>query len=361
MNTFLTQKQRGTFQNIVLKWFKDNQRDLPWRQEYNPYHVWISEIMGQQTQMERVATYFTHWMQRFPTVEAVATAREQDILKTWEGLGYYSRARNIQKTAQLLMERCSGSIPGNQNELLNLPGIGPYTASAILSIAFQQPYPLIDANVERVVARLADIATPLKDRSTRNLVKEVVDSIFYQDDPRSWNQALMEFGALQCRPRKPDCPVCPLRSMCLSRKRGIVHERPVPTKKAKKIAITMACALLRKDDLFFIQQRLPDDIWGGLWEFPGGRVEPGETPEQAVIREVQEETEWVVSEPVPFQSVVHHFTQYRVTLHSFWCKLPETLPPPVLHAASTSTWVPVEELSKYPYPSGHKKLIQLLQ
>jgi len=360
MHAFIAQKQLPAFHRMLLKWFTTHQRDLPWRNGYDPYQVWISEIMGQQTQMDRVATYFTRWMKHFPTVEAVAKAPEQDVLKVWEGLGYYSRARNIQKAARLIQETCNGHIPQSRNALLALPGIGPYTSSAILSIAFAQPYHLIDANVERVVARLADIDTPLKQPATRKVLVELVDFIFYPQDPRSWNQALMEFGALQCRPKTPDCDTCFLNRFCLSYKRGTVAERPVAGKKEKRIDITMACAILRQGDLFFIQQRMPDDIWGGLWEFPGGRLEDGETPEQAAIREVREETEWLVSQPVFFRSVVHYYTKYRVTLHSFWCKLPEPLPPPVLHAATDFAWVPLEQLGTYPYPSGHRKLIQLL-
>ena len=162
-----TESQQQSFQYQLLNWFHIHKRSLPWRDDYIPYHVWISEIMGQQTQMERVADYFSRWIDRFPSVASVAAAPERDILKLWEGLGYYSRARNIQKTAQLLMEEYHGEVPASHKDLLSLPGIGPYTAAAILSIGFNQPWPLLDANVERVFSRLADIDKPLKEKDTR--------------------------------------------------------------------------------------------------------------------------------------------------------------------------------------------------
>ena len=356
-----TESQQQSFQYQLLNWFHIHKRSLPWRDDYIPYHVWISEIMGQQTQMERVADYFLRWIDRFPSVASVAAAPERDILKVWEGLGYYSRARNIQKTAQLLMEEYLGEVPASHKDLLSLPGIGPYTAAAILSIGFNQPWPLLDANVERVFSRLADIDKPLKLKDTRKELENMADELLYHKDPRNWNQALMEFGALVCTPKKPTCSLCPVHSFCLACKRDTVDWRPVPRKKKAIIEITMACGILCRDNLFFIQQRLDDDIWGGLWEFPGGRLLENESPEQAVIREVAEETEWQVINPVPFQSVVHHYTRYRVTLHSFWCQLPQTPMQPVLHAATDAAWVTLQELSEYPYPAGHRNLVQLLQ
>lgn len=348
-------------QQHLLAWFREHQRPLPWRAGYDPYHVWISEIMGQQTQMERVAEYFSRWIEQFPTVEAIVRASERDILKAWEGLGYYSRARNIQRTAGLLMEAHEGRVPATRQALLELPGIGPYTSAAILSIGFNQPVPVLDANVERVFARLADIDTPLKEAGTRRQLEALAETLLYREDPRHWNQALMEFGALVCTPKNPDCPHCPVRMDCVAFARGTVSERPVPRAKKQLIDITMACAILRRGELFFIQQRKADDIWGGLWEFPGGRLEDGETPEQAVVREVEEETEWQVSNPVPFHTVVHYYTRYRVTLHSFWCELSDDPGAPVLHAANDAAWTKLSLLSEYPFPAGHRKLVERLQ
>lgn len=344
----------------LLAWFKIHQRPLPWRTTYDPYHIWISEVMGQQTQMERVVLYFLRWIDRFPDIRSVARADEQEILKAWEGLGYYSRARNIRKAALALVGAGRTEIPNDQKQLLALPGIGPYTAAAILSIAFNQPCPLKDANVERVFARLADIDQPVKKRSTQKHLEQMAAELLDRDHPRSYNQALMELGALVCTPKKPDCPACPLGSHCRALHADTVEFRPLPVIGKKKIDILMACGILSRGDQYFIQQRLPDDIWGGLWEFPGGRLEEGETPEEAARREIEEETGWHVADLQPFKTVVHHYTHYRVTLHGFLGRVPEAAPEPILTAATRSAWAPLHRLADYPYPAGHRQLVAAL-
>lgn len=349
------------FRQRLLDWFAIHQRPLPWRKTYIPYHVWISEIMGQQTQMERVTVYFERWITLFPDIAAVAAAPEQTVLKAWEGLGYYSRARNIQRAARQLVATTNGEIPIQYQQLLDLPGIGPYTAAAILSIAFNQPYPLLDANVERLFARLADIDAPLKLSSTKKRLTAMAASLLHRGYPRNFNQALMELGALVCTPKKPDCTNCPVQPHCSALLADTVDLRPLPAARQQRIDITMACGIIRNGPLYFIQQRLADDIWGGLWEFPGGRLKEGETPVQAAIREIEEETGWQVSNPSPFSTVVHHYTRYRVTLHSFLYDLPLPVIEPNLTAATQYAWVSLSQLSDFPFPSGHRKLVNMLQ
>lgn len=349
------------FRQCLLAWFAEHQRPLPWRERYRPYEVWISEIMGQQTQMERVAQYFRRWMERFPDLTSVATAPEQAILKAWEGLGYYSRARNIQRAARQLIEAGCDDIPADQHRLLALPGIGPYTAAAILSIAFNRPVPLRDANVERLFARLADIDRPLKQTATQKCLATLAHSLLDPMHPRDFNQALMELGALVCTPKKPVCALCPVQHHCRAYRADTVEFRPLPTGKQTKIDILMACAILQHQGKFFIQQRLSEDIWGGLWEFPGGRLEEGEQPRQAAIREVAEETGWQVTDLAPFETVVHHYTRYRVTLHGFLGELTAPPVPPALAAAQQYAWVCLEDLAQYPYPAGHRLLVAALR
>lgn len=349
------------FRRRLLAWFEQHQRPLPWRGTYEPYHVWVSEIMGQQTQMERVAQYFRRWIDRFPDITSVAEAPEQAILKTWEGLGYYSRARNIQRAARQLLAAGTAEIPADYDALLVLPGIGPYTAAAILSIAFNLPFPLRDANVERLFARLADIDRPLKQTATQKRLAAMAQTLLDRDVPRLYNQALMELGALVCTPKNPACSLCPVRMHCRALKADTVEFRPLPTERQKKIEITMACGILFRHGRIFVQQRMADDIWGGLWEFPGGRLEEGETSLEAAVREIAEETGWQVPELAPFKTVVHHYTRYRVTLHGFIGKLDAPLGEPVLSAAQQYAWVPVARLNDYPYPAGHRMLVAALQ
>ncbi len=345
----------------LLDWFAVHQRPLPWRKTYTPYQVWISEIMGQQTQMERVAQYFLRWMERFPDLAAVAAAPEQTILKTWEGLGYYSRARNLHQTAIRLIAEGADDIPSDFHQLLGLPGIGPYTAAAILSIAYNQPYPLLDANVERLFARLADIDRPLKQTTVKKKLTAMAETLLDRDHPRQFNQALMELGALICTPKKPGCAHCPLQPHCRAHRSDTVEFRPLPSSKQKKIDITMACGIIHRGSEVFIQQRLADDIWGGLWEFPGGRLEEGEPPLQAALREIHEETSWQVEAPVFLATVVHHYTRYRVTLHGYLCTLPPPWTEPVLTAASQYAWASLDQLQHYPFPAGHRQLVAALQ
>ncbi len=344
--------------SALLSWFSRHERDLPWRRTYDPYHVWISEIMLQQTQMERVVTFFNSWMEKFPTLSAVAAADKNEILKAWEGLGYYTRARNIHKTAKILAQNHDHRLPSTPQQLLALPGIGPYTAAAILSIAYNLPYPVIDANVERVFARLCDIGTPIKHTTAQTQLKKLAHSLLTDADPRIFNQALMEFGALVCTPKNPQCKSCVLQTYCLAHRLDVVGERPIPGRRQKSISIDMACGILHHEGLFFIQQRQDDDVWGGLWEFPGGRIKKGESPEEAMIREVREETDFAVTDVRYFKTVIHHYMHYKVTLHGFFCSLAQPDIIPNLQAAQCYTWAPFPTLTTYPFPAGHRKLIE---
>ncbi len=346
------------FRDRILHWFATHQRDLPWRQTYEPYHVWVAEIMGQQTQLERAAAYFRRWINRFPDIRAVAGASEQEILKAWEGLGYYRRARNLQRAARQLLADHEGEIPADYQALLALPGIGPYTASAIVSIAFNESRPVLDANVSRVLARVADIDQPIRCQAVQKALNRLLWELVPTDGGRDFNQALMELGALVCTPAKPDCEQCPVSGLCRARRVDSVDLRPVTGRKVGRIRIEMACGIIIREGRIFIQQRLGDDVWGGLWEFPGGRLAEGETPEAAARREIHEETELQVGPLYHVATVQHGFTRYQVTLHGFLCQLTSSAATPVLHAAQEFFWVTPAELSRYAFPAGHRKLIE---
>jgi A/G-specific adenine glycosylase len=344
----------------LLDWFSRHKRDLPWRETYSPYHVWISEIMLQQTQMERGVDYFKRWIARFPDLDSLATAQQDEVLKLWEGLGYYSRARNLHKAAQIVMDQHGGTLPSSTEALLALPGIGPYTARAIASIAFQQDECVVDANVERVVSRLHDIEQPIKSRQAQEDVGKFALRLLPKGQARDFNQALMEFGSLVCSPRNPACAGCCLAGFCLARKNGVQEERPVIVKTPSPIYISMATGVLIHDGRILTQKRKADDIWGNLWEFPGGVVETEETPGQAVVREYLEETGLIVNHPEPIASFRHSFTRYRVTLHAFRVTLlsnPEEL---TLKDAQEHRWAGWSEIMKLAFPAGHRKLVRHL-
>jgi len=349
------------FQNALLRWFHSHKRDLPWREKYEPYHVWLSEIMLQQTQMERGVAYFLRWINRYPDVSSIAESSIDEILKYWEGLGYYARARNLHKAAILICNDHSGIIPGSYEELLKLPGIGPYTASAVASIAFGENIAVVDANVERVFARIFDIDRPLKSKGVHKKITDLAGRLLVKGQARDFNQALMDLGGIICTPKNPDCGNCPVADQCLAYNGNFVDDRPVLTKQTQQIHIEMATGMLVKNGTVFIQQRNDDDIWGGLWEFPGGRLEPGEMPEQTVVREYDEETGFTVEICNKITTVVHYFTKYKVTLHCYLCKLRQDSMLPQLTAAQKYHWVTGDQLGNYGFPAGHRKMIEFIR
>ncbi len=348
------------FQQAILKWFAIHRRPLPWREDYTPYRTWIAEVMMQQTQMDRGVVYFQRWMERFPDIASVAVAPEEDLLKAWEGLGYYRRVRNIQAAARAVMERHGGVFPEDHAAILALPGIGPYTAGAIASTAFNQEIPCVDGNVERVLSRVFNIATPVRQEPARGRILRLARDLIPTGQARDFNQALMELGALVCR-KTPACPDCPLRETCESRRLGIAETRPVPPPRAAIIRVDMAAGVLTCGGRVFVQRRKQGDVWGGLWEFPGGCVEPGEKPEQAVVREWREETGFATRVVKPLEVIRHAYTNHRVTLHAFLLELEDSAewpPPPVLTEAEAWQWLPIENIADIPLPAPHRKLAE---
>lgn len=350
-----------SFRSSLLRWFRRNGRPLPWRSTYHPYHVWLSEVMLQQTQMDRGVAYFNRWLLRFPDVQSVAEATSSEVLKIWEGLGYYARGRNLHKAARLLVTQHNGELPETYEELLQLPGIGPYTAAAIASIAFNQDIPVVDANVERVFARLFDIEKPLKSKGVHGEIVDLAEKLLPKGEAREFNQALMDLGGLICTPKNPDCAICPVASHCKAYLGNFVEDRPIKKAKQPLVEIEMSTGLLLHEGHIFIQQRLDNDIWGGLWEFPGGRLKEEESPEEAVVREYREETGFTVEVCSKVTTVIHFYTQYRVILHCFRCRLKQESKLPDLQAAQAYHWVADDQLDNYGFPAGHRKFIEYMK
>ncbi|KAF1076029.1 A/G-specific adenine glycosylase [Halodesulfovibrio sp. MK-HDV] len=353
--------QYPAFSKNLLSWFSSNKRALPWREDYAPYRVWVSEIMLQQTQMERGVAYFHRWMQALPDVTAVAEAHEDTLLKLWEGLGYYSRVRNLHKAAKIIAAEHDGVFPEAHADIRALPGIGDYTAGAIASIAFNQDVICVDANVERVFSRIFDIDTPVKQKHNMAFIRETVAAMLPSGHAREFNQAIMELGALVCS-KKPHCHRCPLQTYCEAYHLGIPQERPVPTAKKGIQHIDVATGFLMHKGKIYIQKRPNFGVWAGFWELPGGSVEEGEAPEEAVVREFMEETEFPVKIEDKIIVVKHGYTTYRVTMHCYFLTFTgEHTPEPVLHAATAYQWVNMDELDTVTLPAGHRKLLDHLQ
>ncbi len=354
----------------LLPWFAKHARPLPWRGQKDAYKIWISEVMLQQTQMERGVAYFQRWMQRFPSIAHVASASEEAILHAWEGLGYYSRARNIHKAAKIIVQKHGGIFPHNLQDIHALPGIGPYTAGAIASIAFGYELPCIDANVERVLARVFDLDSPVKQEPAASRIRALALELAMavpKAHIRAHNEAMMELGALVCR-KKPLCTTCPIQHLCESHRLGITQERPVPGKRAAITPLNVVTGVLKVQDTdtkkIFVQKRLPEGAWAGLWEFPGGRIEEGESPEEAIVREFYEETGFEVAIVQKYCIIKHGYTTYRITLHCFeltLCKPQKPiLPQPTLTAATAYLWASLEDITALALPAAHRKLADTL-
>lgn len=273
----------------LLAWFDERSRDLPWRQTRDPYKIWVSEIMLQQTRVETVRPYYKAWMAAFPTVEDLARAELDDVLHLWQGLGYYRRARTLHRAARELVEERAGATPTTYTSWLEVPGVGTYTAGAISSIAFDEVVPAVDGNVLRVLSRLFDDDGDIASAATRRRFEEVAALLVDPVRPGDFNQALMELGATICMPRRAECLLCPVNDLCAVRGTGRELELPIKSKKQKQRPEKRSAVLYRRGDEFLVVQRKQDGLLGGLWEFPLYREVPAgfiDEPSQATITHI---------------------------------------------------------------------------
>jgi A/G-specific adenine glycosylase len=303
--------------------------------------------MLQQTRVETVIPYFERWMACFPTIKALAEANLQDVLAAWEGLGYYSRARNLQRAAQIIMTEYSGELPAHVPSLLKLPGIGHYTAGAISSIAFGLDEPALDGNIRRVMARLFDVSLPERSKEGEQRLWDLARQYLPAGRAGDYNQALMDLGATLCTPHAPKCPVCPLVNVCQSHQLGNQSERPVRAARSISPHYTVTAAVIRRGDLVLIAQRHHNGLLGGLWEFPGGKLQPDEHLASCLQREIREELGVDVQVDEALGIYRHAYTHFRVTLHAFMCNLSDGVQPQALEHLDLR-WVVVNELSNYP-------------
>jgi A/G-specific adenine glycosylase len=302
--------------------------------------------MLQQTRVETVIPYFQRWMERFPSVEALAVAPQQEVLAAWEGLGYYSRARHLHRAAQVVMREHSGKIPDRVEPLRKLPGVGRYTAAAIASMAFGRDEATLDGNIRRVLARLFDVTAPARSPAGEKILWELAEAHLPPGRAGDYNQALMDLGARVCTPKKPACPLCPLAGLCLAYTRGVQEQRPVTQPRPAVPHHTVTAAVIRRAGQVLIARRPQRGLLAGLWEFPGGKLQDGETLADCLKREICEELQAEIEVKEPLGVYRHAFTHFKITLHAFDCALRQGEPQPI--EASEIRWVRPQDLPGFP-------------
>jgi A/G-specific adenine glycosylase len=347
--------------SLLVSWFRGAQRDLPWRRGPDAYAVWVSELMLQQTQVATVVPYFERWMQRFPTIAALAAADEQDVLHAWQGLGYYSRARNLLNGARTVMAEHGGTVPPEPEVLRRLPGVGPYTAGAIASIAYNVAAPIVDGNVVRVLSRLFALRGDPAREPLRRQIWELAEALIPAGQAREFNPAMMELGATVCTPARPRCAACPLAEHCRARREGLQETLPETAARPKATAVRNAAAVVREEAGRVLLAQRPRDAerWPGMWEFPTGECLEGESAEHVAARAVWDAAGVTVRVGPRLVVLRHTVTRYRITLEAFSCVPDRDGGRGV--SAWTWRWATLSELVSFPLPAAQRLIAARLE
>lgn len=343
------------FQLDLIGWFENEQRQLPWRENQDPYRVWVSEIMLQQTRVDTVIPYYNRFMEQFPTIETLAVAHEEKVLKAWEGLGYYSRVRNLQSAVKEVHEQYGGKVPNTPEGISSLKGVGPYTAGAILSIAYGLPEPAVDGNVMRVLSRILLIEEDIAKPSTRKIFEQAVRTIISHDNPSFFNQAMMELGALICTPTSPSCLLCPVQEHCQAFAEGMQQQLPIKTKKKKQRQVQLAAAVLsNKVGKILIHKRPSKGLLADLWEFPNVEINVSQKNElQHLSRFLLKEYAVEATLGQFIGQIDHVFSHLEWNVHVFSGKIDS-----IEEETSRLKLVSLEELQDYAFPVSHQKMLK---
>lgn len=353
------EKIKRTLNRRILDWYRKHQRPLPWRKTKNPYLIWISEVMLQQTQVETVIPYYRRFLKTFPTVDALARAPLQDVLKVWENLGYYSRARNMHAAARKIVEEFGGRMPATLKEIISLPGIGEYSAGAILSIAYGQTLPALDGNVRRILCRLFAIRKPADDAKAQKQLRRLAALLIPARHPGDFNQALMDLGATICKPKNPECFRCPAAGLCRARIKNLQNVLPL-TRRAAAIPhrLTVAAVIRDSKGRFLVVQRPASGLLASLWKLPGGFVQDGEKAENALKQCVKEELGISIRLGHHLASINHAYTHFRVTLQAFECRRLKGSPKP--HSRRNWQWASPDDLKKLPMSKIDRMILEMI-
>ena len=351
----LTPALLKAFRHTLPAWFRANARPLPWRSGDDPYRVLISEYILQQTRVDQGLPYFERFIERFPDLEALADAERRDVLKVWEGLGYYARARRLHEAAVLIRDRHGGEIPADYAALLELPGVGPYTAAATGSIAFGLPRPAVDGNVTRVFARVFGIREEISRAEVRRAIERHAAALIDPEDPGGWNQAVMELGATICLPAGPNCSACPLADVCEARVGGLTAEIPRRSRRPPVPHHDVGVGILRDGNGRHLLRRRPEEgLLGGLWEFPQERLADGEEPVAAVRRLLRTLIGGGFRIEKELPPLRHAFSHFRVTLHPLLAQTTGDRTTPRM--SEGCVWVTADEITDLALPRAHRKL-----
>ena len=342
--------------DILLTWYEECKRDLPWRKDKDPYKIWVSEVMLQQTKVEVVRAYFERWMERFPTLESLAVAQEEEVLQYWQGLGYYSRARNLQRGVREVSVSYGGQVPKTKAEVIGLAGVGDYTAGAILSIAYNQTEPAIDGNVLRVFSRLycidGDVSTPLVKRQ----IRELVEKDMAIDYPGNFNQAIMDLGATICIPKVPRCSICPLQKYCLAKSKGLQQNFPVKKKKAPPLPVRLLAGVLQEGEFFLLRRRPATGLLAGMWEFPAVEIPAGEDDRAIFLKAFPLETGQEIELGILLFQCIHTFSHRRWDISFYQC----TGSPGPIPAGSQIQWIRRGDWGKISFAGPHRKMAEYI-
>jgi len=353
------QEKIQQFQKQLFDWYEDHRRQLPWRETSDPYCIWVSEVMLQQTRVKTVVPYYAKFLRRFPGVRHLAGAEQQAVLKLWEGLGYYGRARNLHRAAGIVVDRYGGDLPNDIRLFRDLPGVGEYIASAVMSFAFGQPCAAVDGNMKRVLARLNRIPEPVNGSGSGKIFKAAAERLLAEDASAAFNQAMMDLGSVVCTPGSPDCGNCPLREFCEGFETGDAGRYPRRIKKPATPLFHIAAGVIQKGRKVLITRRKTEGLLGGLWEFPGGKVKSNETAETACVREIREEVNLEVRAVEHVTRVRHAYSHFKIIMDVYRCRYLEGRIR--LNGPADFRWIRLSETDDYPFPGANRKFIPLLK
>jgi A/G-specific adenine glycosylase len=344
--------QKGKIQTQLLQWFKKKGRDLPWRKTRDPYAIWVSEIMLQQTQVATVIPYYQRFLKSFPTIRHLAKTDLSKVLKAWEGLGYYSRARNLHQASQIVLNHFHGSIPDTLKDLLSLPGIGRSTAGAILSFAFNKEAPILDGNAKRVLSRLFAVSGSPGERKTEQLLWQISESLIPKGYSNPFNQALMDLGSMLCTFKEPGCNQCPLHQYCKGYLSGKPESYPPRTIKKTIPHITAISAVIQKDRKVLLRQRPEEGLLGGLWEFPNWKIEEKQRSRLRLRNDIKKDMGMTAEVKEFIGTFRQTFSHFKLTLQVFSCQ--------PLNGKEKGKWVPLRNLSLLPMSRIHRRIANII-